>query len=117
MLENISLPSSFDEVEAMVAVRALSFAQEVGFSSIILEGNYERVINSLRSEETSFASSGHLIEDVKVIAQSFIGLLYLMLRDRNSVAHNFAGHSRHVSDLKVWMKGIPPHLNAVIVAN
>lgn len=49
MFKNISLPSSVENIEALVAVRALIFAQEVGFSSIILEGDSDTVINSLRS--------------------------------------------------------------------
>ena len=56
MSESVHLPSSVDEVEALTAVRAIYFAQEVGFSSIILEGDSERVIKSLRSEKPSFAS-------------------------------------------------------------
>ncbi|KAL0005466.1 hypothetical protein SO802_013027, partial [Lithocarpus litseifolius] len=79
MSKNITLPSSKDEVEALAAVRALCFTQEVGFSSVIIEDDSERVIKSLRSEESSF---GHLIKDAKV-----------------------------------WVEGVPPHLNAVIVAN
>lgn len=49
VFKNISLPSSVENIEALVAVRALIFAQEVGFSSIILEGDSDTIINSLRS--------------------------------------------------------------------
>ena len=98
MSKNIYLHSSVDKIEALVVVRALIFAQEVGFSSIILEGNSDRVINSLRSEKTSFASFGHLIEDVKVIAESFIGFTVSHgKRQGTSVAHNFAIHARFKS--------------------
>ena len=36
-----------DEVEALATIRALVFAQEIGVSSVILEGNSPVVINSL----------------------------------------------------------------------
>ena len=36
-----------DEVEALATTRALVFAQEIGVSSVILEGNSPVVINSL----------------------------------------------------------------------
>ena len=41
MFENISLPSSVDEVETLATVRALNFSHEVGYSSIILECDLE----------------------------------------------------------------------------
>ena len=118
MSKNIPFPSSVDEVEALAIVRALCFAQEVGFSSVILEGDSERVAKSLRSEESSFASFGHLIEDAKVISKSFVDLtISHVKRQGNSVAHNLVRHARHVSDLKVWMESVPPHLNVVIVSD
>ena len=36
MSENVNLPPSLDDVEALVAARAISFDFELGFSSIIL---------------------------------------------------------------------------------
>ena len=38
----------------MAAVRAMSFAQELGVSEFMLEGDSEMVINSLRSKEASY---------------------------------------------------------------
>lgn len=37
MTEKCNLPTSVEEAEAMAAVRAVGFAQELRFSSIILE--------------------------------------------------------------------------------
>jgi len=37
----LTLPNSSAEVEALAALRALSFAAKIGFSSAILEGDYE----------------------------------------------------------------------------
>ena len=118
MSENIHLPSSVDKVKALAIVRASRFAQEVGFSSVILKGDSKRVIKSLRSEESFFASYGHLIEDAKVISKSFVDLtISHVKRQGNSVAHNLVRHARHVSDLKVWMESVPPHLNVVIFSD
>ena len=115
MFENIHLPSSVDKVDALAIVRALCFAQEVGFSSVILKGDSKRVIKSLRSEESFFASFGHLIEDAKVIAESFVCFIVSHVkRQGNSVVHKLA---RRVSDFQVWMRGDPSHLNAVIVTD
>ena len=48
--DNISLPSSTDDVEALAAVQAISFAAELGFSSIIIEGDSEMVVKALKNE-------------------------------------------------------------------
>ena len=43
----LPLPHTVDAVEALATTRALVFAQEIGVSSVILEGNSPVVINSL----------------------------------------------------------------------
>ena len=43
----------------------LVFAQELGLVDFVLEGDSEVVINSLRSNEVSFSSFGHLLESAK----------------------------------------------------
>ena len=45
--KQIQLPFSSDLVEAMAAVRALSFTAELGFSRFILEGDLELIIKAL----------------------------------------------------------------------
>lgn len=49
-------PPTIAGVEALMAMRALCFAQEIGLSSIIMEGDSKVVINSLKSDEEPFAS-------------------------------------------------------------
>ena len=48
MTEKCNLPTLVDEVKAMAAVRAIVFAQELGFSSIILEGDSEKIMNTFK---------------------------------------------------------------------
>ena len=61
LVENIQLPSSSDEVEALAAVRAVTLAMDLNLPSFIVEGDSEVVISALRKEEDSFSSFGHLI--------------------------------------------------------
>ena len=56
-----SLPFSPEIAEAMVATRALSFAQDLGFTSFILEGDSANVINTLNSDENSLSTYGHIL--------------------------------------------------------
>lgn len=68
MAEKVSL---LNVVEALAAVKVVTFAQDIGLSSVIVEGDLEIIINSLKSDHESFAAYGHLIEKAKAIAGSF----------------------------------------------
>ena len=115
MAKNIILPYSVADVEAKAAVRALRFAQELNFSSIILEGDSEVIIKVLCSEDESFASYGHLIAEAKVLTDSFSCVRFSHIRRQgNSIAHNL---TRYVSGFLVWMEDVPSHINNVLLAN
>ena len=68
--KHISLPFSSDMVEALAAVRAISFALETGCSSFILEGDSKRVINTLSCNEDSFSPFGHILTSAKALTDS-----------------------------------------------
>lgn len=53
--EQASLPFSPDIAEVMAAARALSFAQDLGYTSFILEGDSANKITTLSSVEKSLA--------------------------------------------------------------
>jgi len=100
--QECKLPQTVNEVEVVVVVRALLFAKYIGTSSIILKGDSEVVFNALISEDTSFASYGHLIDEEKILAESFVIVVFFHTRrQENYVTHNFAKHVRHVSDFWV----------------
>ena len=57
--------------ETIEAARALEFALELGLDSAILKGDCEILMKALMKDSLSLASSGLLIQDVNVIAESF----------------------------------------------
>lgn len=58
MAKKIILPHSVADVEAKAAVTALRFAQELNFSSIILEGDAKVIIKTLCSEDDTTKHAG-----------------------------------------------------------
>ena len=78
-------------MEAMAAARVMSFAQELGITEFMLEGDSEVVINTLRSKEASLSSFGHLLEFTKslLVTTKCIAFSYVR-RTSNKVAHNLA---------------------------
>ena len=60
----------------MAALKALTFAHELGFQNVILEGDALSLIQALKSQEQNLGPLGLLGEDVKVYANNFRRLLY-----------------------------------------
>jgi len=102
-------------IEAMAAARVMSFAQELGITEFMLEGDSEVVINTLRSKEASLSSFGHLLESTKslLVTSKCIAFSYVR-RTSNKVTHNLARHARHIRGLSVWVEDVPPHLYDVL---
>ena len=91
----------------------------MGISSIILEGDSEKIINSFKNGDVSFASYDHLIhEEAKFIAESFVVFNVSHINKQgNSVTHNFARHARYVSNSLMWMKDVPSYFHAIMLAD
>ena len=102
----------------MAAARAISFVQDLGFTSFILEGDSANVINTLNSVEMSLSNYGHVLSSAKsmLVASSSVSFSHVR-RVGNCVAHNLAKHARHVRGFTVWIENVPPHLNSVFLAD
>ena len=93
MSKKIGLPSLITTVECLAVVWALRFARECGFSSFILEGDYEIVCKPLRSEDELFTPFGHLRAKAKSLAESSrVVNFFDTHRQGNSVTYNFVRH-------------------------
>ena len=89
----------------------MSFAAELGVSSVIIEGDSEVVINARRSKVESLSTYGHLIAAVRQIMDGFSSLSFTHSHGRgNNLTHNLTRHARHVNSYLVWMKDVPPQL-------
>ena len=106
---------SVEEIEALAAAKALSFAAEIGVSRAVLEGDSLVVIKALSDESVSLAPFGLLVEDVKVLFQCFSQLLYSHTkREGNSVAHSLARYAIDIPNFSVWMEDVPPQFFHVL---
>ena len=115
--EQANLPYSSDITEALAAARAISFARGLGFTSFILEGDSANIIKTLKSEEASLSSFGHILSSAKsTMADGNISFSHVG-RMGNMVAHKLAQHARHVRGFSVWTENVPPHLSLVLGAD
>ena len=74
--EKLSKAYTCEEIEALTAVKALSFALELGITKAVLEGDSLVVFKVLIYEDGFLAPDGLLVEDAKILSQGFNQLLY-----------------------------------------
>ena len=69
--QQIPLPTTVAQVEALVARRATEFALEIGIDQVIIEGDSEVIYKDLIDPGPSLALHGHLICDILQFANVF----------------------------------------------
>ena len=88
------------------AVKAVTFARDIGLSSITVEGDSEIIINSLKWPRNSCCLWSFDWRD-KSHCKFLCNFSYVC----NFTAHHIA---RYVSSFSMWMENIPSHLNAAL---
>ena len=102
----------------MAAAMALTFAKDLGFQHIILEGDSLEVIQALRDKTETLTPTGLLLEDVRSLSQNSDLLLYSHTkRDGNAVAHSLAKYALRIPYFLAWMEDIPPHIQSIVQAD
>ena len=115
--EQIPLPATISQVEALAARRAAILAVELGLTSVILEGDSNIVFKDLSSTESSLALHGHII-DVKQLASLFTCIRFShTCRQGNSVAHALARRAISSPVQNIWMDYVPPNILHVVQAD
>ncbi|XP_023926109.1 uncharacterized protein LOC112037500 [Quercus suber] len=96
MSQQVQLPTSISQVEALAARKATEFALEIGINNIVLEGDSEIVYKDLMSDTCSLALHGRI---------------------GNKAAHSLARRAILTENLNVWMEDIPSDILDVIRAD
>ena len=90
------------EAEALAAVTALYFANELGVNKAVLEGDSMEVIKALTQTKRILSSIGPWIDDSKVLASDFVQLQYSHVRrECNRLAHSLARYAVDILDFLV----------------
>ncbi|XP_059453477.1 uncharacterized protein LOC132184014 [Corylus avellana] len=94
--------------EALGALMAIQLARDMGYLSIILEGDAKVVIEAVLSNEPDWSRRGHLIDDIRTALTSFTQwkMAYVQ-RDANKAAHRLARMATAQSMDKVWTFDFP----------
>lgn len=87
--QQIPMPATVAQVEALAARKAVEFALEISITSATFEGDSDTVFKELNSSDASLALHGHLIQDFKILIFSLIvSALFMFIG--NNVAHSLA---------------------------
>ncbi|XP_030964540.1 uncharacterized protein LOC115985782 [Quercus lobata] len=102
MAESFHLLFSIAAIEVLAAKKALQLAKDLGFHSIILEGDLKTTIDGLLSKNSPLNEYGHLLSEAKEVAdQMDVVEFQFVPRQVTKSAHNIARHARHVSEFMV----------------
>ena len=112
--QQIPLPTSVEMVEVLAARRALLFARELGFESLVDEGDSEIIIKAINGGGTMLLSEfGHILHDIHSLVSSFQSVSFQHVRRLgNCVAHRLARRS-FCNSFLVWMESIPLNIFGV----
>ena len=113
--EKIHQAYKADVIEVLAAMKALSFAFELGSQSAIPKGDSLGLIQALKAEEHSLSPTGLLIEDVKMFANNYARLLYSHIkRNGNRVAHSLAKNALCIPDFQICMEDVSSHFVSIL---
>ena len=114
----IPLRTTVAQVEALAARKAIELALEIGFTRVDIEGDSKTIYKELNSTDLSLALHGHVIQDTKYLASSFVSHRFSHVRRQgNNVTHALARWAINLPNLTVWMEDVPPDIRCIVQAD
>ena len=111
LAEQVPLPPSMEDVEAMAWRRAVTLAGELELQDVVFEGDCEVVFKHLTTADSSWASFGHITDEVCTLASHMRAASFSHIkRSGNAIADKLAHLAKFSSDPQIWIEDI--HCNA-----
>lgn len=102
--------------KARVGLQAISFAAELGFSSITLEGDCLSFIKKINEEEVDRSNISMIIQEIKHLALRFLRLTYTFInRSANQAAHTMTMEGKQWLGQNVWIEEVPNKVEIVVL--
>ncbi|XP_023911979.1 uncharacterized protein LOC112023597 [Quercus suber] len=118
LTQQIPLPATVIEVEALAARRAMELALELSLDNIVLEGDNESLFKALKSRDKSLTQYGHLIKDILFLSSHFSEFTVSFARRQcNKMAHSLARKAKSLPFMTVWMDVVPLDLVSILQAD
>ena len=105
-------------IEAYAAGRGMEFAQQMGFTNIILKGDVLPVILKILQPDPNLSSIGNLTEDAKTMKKNFKSCkIQYVKREANGVAHALAKSAFNLDEDVYWVEECLDYLIHVIISD
>ena len=118
LTQQIPLPATVIEIEALAAQRAMELALEIGLANIVLDGDNKTLFEALNSGDRSLAQHGHLIKDILFLSSYCSAFtVSFICRKCNKLAHSLARKAKSLPFITVWMEDVPPDLVSIFQAD
>jgi hypothetical protein len=115
MCHRIHYPHSVEAMEAYAARSAAQLAIDLGITEADIEGDSKTIVNALLAPTPCCTLYGHLINDTKIVAHSYLSVQFLHVkREGNSLAHSLAKRARFSQPLEIWMESVPPDIVSIL---
>ena len=118
LFKKILKPSSVTALELLAARVAVLFAWEIDLHQIVLEGDSEFVISSLKSGTNLGCMYGPVIRDVLSFVNSFQSVSFShSYRQGNAVTDALTKRARLSFQLLVWMESVASNVVHFVLAD
>ncbi|KAL4347527.1 hypothetical protein GQ457_17G015710 [Hibiscus cannabinus] len=102
----LRIPSPF-AAEAMSLLHAISLASDLGFHSVIFEGDCLALIKKMNSDALNFSEISALVWEAKCLARNLHACCFLFIpRGGNQPAHALAGENSLDSTNRFWVEEV-----------
>ncbi|KAL4354038.1 hypothetical protein GQ457_06G007780 [Hibiscus cannabinus] len=113
----LQIPSPF-VAEAMSLIHAISLADDLGFHSVIFEGDSLTLIKKMNSDALDFSEISALVWEAKGLARNLHACRFLFVpRGGNQAAHALARESSLDSADRFWVEEVPPKVFLLVEAD
>ncbi|KAL4317824.1 hypothetical protein GQ457_18G004580 [Hibiscus cannabinus] len=96
-------------VEALSCYKAVQFAQEIGFSKVLVEGDSRTVVQKCQADSSDLSLISPVVADIKALVGSFIDVSFgFVPKMANMAAHTLAQEGKVFACPMFWMEEAPP---------
>ncbi|XP_075645149.1 uncharacterized protein LOC142616160 [Castanea sativa] len=97
-----------EEARLLACHKAMEFATDIGFTTLIVEGDSVNAMRSIASTKDNQSALGHIVGDIRHLMGALEWIsVSCTKRNGNTVAHVLAGYAQHVNSDLFWMEEVP----------
>ncbi|KAK5793106.1 hypothetical protein PVK06_034242 [Gossypium arboreum] len=101
--------------EAKACERAMLFAMDMGFRSILMEGDSLLIIKKLKSDGDDRSILSPISQSIRLLESHFVEVTYHFVpREANRAAHNLALEGRQRQTSYFWVDEAPDSVEKVV---